>query len=246
MSNNKIVLITGGAKRIGAVFAQYFAKNNYDVAIHYNSSEKEAKKLCEKLSKYNVRTLIVKANLLNEKETAKIIPYVNKELGKITCLVNNASAFFNDDAKSLDRDIWDKNMEINLRAPFVLSAMFAAQLGKEKGNIINMLDYCVLNYSDKFVSYTLSKSALWSLTQISARTLAPNIRVNGIGPGHSLQNEREKDEKFKNAIKNTPLKHSAPPEELCNALDFILKSPSLTGQILAMDGGKHLIGAEFY
>ncbi len=242
---NKSVLITGAAKRIGREIALSMADDGWDIAIHYNSSKKEAEELLQEIVDKGVRACKIQADLANETQVLQIISQANEELGEISCLINNASSFKNDDITDMSRDIWDAHMQINLRAPVILSQEFAKQLNG-KGNIINMLDYCVLSPSDKFLSYTASKSALWTLTQTLAKQLAPNIRVNAIGPGHCLPNCKETDESFQEAIQSTPLKEAISVKDICQTVEFFLKTPSITGQIIALDGGKHLVNATFY
>ncbi len=244
--SEKVVLITGAAKRIGEALSLSMAKDGWDVVVHYNTSKKDADLLCKKINKLGRKAISVKADLSDEKQVRKIFLDANKTFKKITCLINNASVFYNDDIKKLSSESWKKHIDINLYAPIVLAQQFADQLGKNKGNIINMLDYCVLNLPDKFLSYAISKNGLWVATQMLARQLAPSVRVNGIGPGHTLPNDRETKETFDRARKKTPLQNGADVEEICNAVRFILSSHSMTGQILALDGGKHLIGADFY
>ena len=149
--------------------------------------------------------------------------------------------FERDEIDSADRESWDRHMETNLRAPFVLSQAFARQLPpEERGCIINILDQRVWNLTPHFTSYTLSKAGLWTLTQTLAMALAPRIRVNGIGPGPTLKNDRQSEEHFAAQWENVPLKRPTAPEEICQAIRFILDAPALTGQMIALDGGEHL------
>jgi NAD(P)-dependent dehydrogenase (short-subunit alcohol dehydrogenase family) len=244
---NKSVLVTGSAKRIGKAIAMHMASIGWNVAVHYNSSDSEAEALVDTIKKMGVNAVSIKADLGDEKQAKGVIEQAADGIGEITCLINNASVFENDKLSNLTAEKWHKHMEINLHAPLVLSQEFVKQLGaNSKGNIINMLDYCVWNLPDKFLSYAVSKSGLWAVTQILAKQLAPNVRVNGIGPGHSLPNIRESQESFEKAYKQTPLQVQTEPEEICRAIEFIIGSPSMTGQMIALDGGKHLLGAEFY
>jgi NAD(P)-dependent dehydrogenase (short-subunit alcohol dehydrogenase family) len=243
---NKTILITGSAKRIGREIALFMAKNGWNVAIHYNNSQIEAEELVQEIKILGVNACAVKADLNNEGEVNGVIAAVNAEIGEIDALVNNASYFKNDNLSGCEKKIWDMHMNINLYSAVIVSKYFVSQLNNKAGNIINMLDYCVWNLPDKFLSYSTSKYALWGVTQMLAKTLAPNVRVNAIGPGHSLPNEFETIASFELAKQKTPLRNGASPNEICKAIEFILDSPSITGQMLALDGGKHLIGAEFY
>ncbi len=156
-------------------------------------------------------------------------------------LVNNASLFENDTATTASRASWDAHFAVNLRAPFVLIQDFAAQLpGNAGGVIVNLLDERVWNLTPYFVSYTLSKSALWTLTQTMAMALAPRIRVNAIGPGPTLPSARQTPQQFQARCNAMPLRRGASPAEIAAALRFIVAAPAMTGQMIALDGGEHL------
>ena len=161
--------------------------------------------------------------------------------GPIDVLVNNASLFERDEIDTVTRESWTRHMEVNLRAPFVLSQGFAAALPEGiEGNIVNLLDQRVLNLTPHFMSYTLSKSGLWTLTRSLALSLAPRIRVNGIAPGPVLPSARQSAEAFSKQARATPLKRAVAPEEIADSVLFVLRTPSLTGQLIALDSGQHL------
>jgi NAD(P)-dependent dehydrogenase (short-subunit alcohol dehydrogenase family) len=242
----KVVLVTGAAKRIGKAIALHLASKGWSVVLHYNSSQDEANEVHEQIIKLGVDCFLVKADLSCEKQVRDVFKEYNNKFGKISCLINNASIFKNDVVDNLDSSCWRKHQDINLFAPIVLSQEFLKQLDGNKGNIINMIDYCVWSLPDKFLSYSISKYGLWGATKALAKQVAPNVRVNAIGPGHSLPNDKETNESFEEAKKMTPLKNGADVNEICRAIDFIIESPSFTGQMLALDGGKHLVGADFY
>ena len=162
-------------------------------------------------------------------------------MGPLGCLVNNASAFERDSAEDASRESWDLHLEANLRAPFLLSQGFARALPAERGGlIVNLLDQRVWNLTPHFISYTLSKSGLWTLTQTLALALAPRIRVNAIGPGPCLPSPRQSDAEFARQCALMPLGRGTTPEEIVSALRFLLAVPSITGQMIALDGGQHL------
>lgn len=235
------VLITGAAHRIGRAIALDLAANGYGVGVHYNNSEAAAVQLTENIIDSGGRAVAVKADLANEEEVKSIIPTVADALGPLTVLVNNASLFENDNITDATREGWDMHMDVNLRAPFVLSQNFCRQIpdGLE-GNIINILDQRVWSLTPYFMTYTLSKSALWTLTQTLALALAPQIRVNAIGPGPTLQNTRQTNEDFARQWSETPLGRKIMPDEIADAVSFIIHAPSMTGQMIALDGGQHL------
>jgi len=235
------VLITGAAHRIGRAIATDLAANGYGVAVHYNNSESGANDLASTITNSGGRAVALKANLANEDEIKSIIPAATKALGPLTLLINNASMFENDTVDDATRASWDMHMDVNLRAPFVLSQDFQKQMPNGlEGNIINILDQRVWNLTPYFMTYTLSKSALWTLTQTLALALAPQIRVNGIGPGPTLQNVRQSDEDFARQWSETPLGRKVMPDEIADTVRFIVHSPSMTGQMIALDSGQHL------
>lgn len=244
---NNIALITGGAKRIGREIALALAANNYDIALHYNNSKTEAEETAHDITQEGQKVFCVQADLSNHDEVSKIFSKINGNLGIINVLVNNASVFLNDNLEKMTTEIYNKNMQINLYAPLLLSQGLYKQLPDGIfGNIINMLDYSVWRPPLNFLSYNISKSGLWAATQHLALQLAPKIRVNAIGPGNALPNTHETLERFAKACNNSPLQIGTSTAEICNAILFLLNSPSITGQMLALDSGKHLVGAEGY
>jgi NAD(P)-dependent dehydrogenase (short-subunit alcohol dehydrogenase family) len=237
----KSVLITGAGKRIGRAIALDLASQGWDVAVHYFTSKDDAGDVVTEITRRGGRAVAVQANLGVEAETAGLVPAAVEQLGPLTALINNASVFERDEIDSADRESWDRHMETNLRAPFVLSQAFARQLpAEEHGCIVNILDQRVWSLTPHFISYTLSKAGLWTLTQTLAMALAPRIRVNGIGPGPTLKNDRQSEEHFTAQWENVPLQRPTAPEEICHAIRFILDAPALTGQMIALDGGEHL------
>mgnify|MGYP003353346002 FL=1 len=159
--------------------------------------------------------------------------------GAVTLLVNNASAFEHDDLAKATRASWDLHMEANLRAPFVLMQEFANQ-PDAAGVVINLLDQRVWNLTTEFVSYTVSKTGLWTLTQTMALAMAPRIRVMGIGPGPVMPSKHQTDAQFAAQAAATPLGIPAALGDIAGAVRFILATPSLTGQMIALDAGQHL------
>jgi NAD(P)-dependent dehydrogenase (short-subunit alcohol dehydrogenase family) len=237
----KVALVTGAGQRIGREIALDLAANGWCVGVHYNRSREEADEVVTNIIRDGGRAVALHADLSRESQAADLIPRAVEELGELTCLVNNASAFEPDEISDATRESWDMHIEVNLRAPFVLTQGFARQLGAQsRGCIIHMLDERVWNLTPHLMTYTLSKSALWTLTRTSAMALAPRIRVNAVGPGASLRGRHQSEEHFQAMAQNTPLQRGGPPEEICHAVRFILASPSLTGQMIALDGGEHM------
>ena len=242
MKKNPIALVTGGSKRIGKQICIDLAKNNYDIIIHYNKSKIPANDLKKEIIELGVRCEVIKCDFNKRQEVDKFYTNASKLLGKISCLINNASVFENDKIHNFTSKSWNKHLDTNLYAPIKLSKDFAKQHeNNTHGNIINILDQGVINPSIAFFSYNISKAALHSATIILAKSLAPNIRVNAIGPGPTIKNEYQSDKNFKKQIKSTLLKRGSKPQDISNTLNYILETESLTGQLIVVDGGEHLV-----
>ena len=237
----RTALVTGAAHRIGRAIALDLAAQGFDVAIHYNRSGEAAEELAAQIRGMGRRAAPLSADLAREVETGGLIGRVAEALGPVGVLVNNASRFEFDVWDKATRENWDVHMETNLRAPFLLSQNMARSLPEDaEGVIVNLLDQRVWNLSPYFMTYTLSKAGLWTLTQTLALALAPRIRVNAIGPGPTLKSERQNEDHFRVQLKATPLQHGADPVEIAAGIRFILAARSMTGQMIALDGGEHL------
>ena len=238
---NRSALVTGGARRIGRAIALTLAAHGWDVAVHYGTSRDDAETLAAEIRRRDRRAAALAADLTREAEVATLVPRAVEAVGPLALLVNNASAFERDDVLNVTRASWDRHLETNLRAPFVLMQEFARQLpvGAE-GSVVNILDERVWNLTPYFTSYTVSKAGLWTLTQTMALALAPRIRVNGIGPGPTLPSPRQSDEQFRQQVDLLPLRRGTTPDEIARTVMFILESPAMTGQMIALDGGQHL------
>lgn len=235
-------LITGAARRIGRHMALDLASKGWAVAVHYNGSHDEALKVVSDIKAMGGRAVAVQGNLADASSPASIMAQSVEALGPITCLVNNASMFQPDEAGTMTQQSWDDHLNTNLRAPVFLAQEFAAHLpASMSGNIVNIIDQCVLNLNPTFFSYTVSKSALWTVTRTLAQSLAPRIRVNAIGPGPALPSVHMKEGEFEMAEQATILQRGTSPEEIAAALSFILSAPALTGQMIVLDGGQHLV-----
>ena len=241
MEHPKIALVTGAARRIGRALAIDLARNGWAVAVHYNRSGKDAAKTVETIRRNGGTAVALQADFTDEGGIATLMTQTTDALGAIRCLVNNASVFERDEVGTANRDSWDAHLETNLRAPFVLSQKMAAALPEEaEGVIINMLDQRVWNLTPYFISYTVSKSALWTLTRTLALALAPRIRVNAIGPGPALPSARQTRTQFDDQSESVPLRRGPDLDEICRAAQFIIGANSMTGQMIALDGGQHL------
>jgi NAD(P)-dependent dehydrogenase (short-subunit alcohol dehydrogenase family) len=234
-------LVTGAARRIGRAIALDLAAHGWRVAVHYRHSAAEAAEVVREIVGRGGRAVALQADLAREAHIQALIPRAAEALGPLTCLVNNASVFEMDKIDTVTRASWDAHIETNLRAPLVLSQAFARQLpAAADGVIVNMLDQRVWNLTPYFLSYTVAKMGLWTLTRTLALALAPRIRVNGIGPGPTLPSPRQTPEQFAQQCRMMPLGRGTTLAEICAALQFILDAPAMTGQMIALDGGQHL------
>ena len=233
--------MTGAARRIGAAICRDLASHGFAVAIHANEALDEAEALAADLRQEGANAIAVQANLLNPAETENLISRVVSELGPLGLLVNNASIFREDSADSFDAEAFEQHFAIHVKAPSILSAAFLAQLpGEASGLIVNMIDQRVWALTPRFYSYTLSKSALWTATQTLAQAYGPRVRVNAIGPGPSFKSPRQTDEDFQTQLSALILKQGPAPEEFGQTIRFLFNTPSITGQMVALDGGQHL------
>jgi NAD(P)-dependent dehydrogenase (short-subunit alcohol dehydrogenase family) len=245
-------LVTGAGKRLGRAMALYLGQRGYDVAVHYAASETEAAEVVTTLRAMGRQAEAIQADILDEDATHSLVPRAVAELGgPLTVLVNNASIFEHDTIHTATRRSWDRHMESNLRAPFVLSQAMAAQVPPPvmddngepvaQGLIVNMIDQRIHKLTPEFMTYTLAKMGLWALTRTAAQGLAPNVRVNAIGPGPTMQGARQSVAHFAAQRAATILERGANPSDICAALGYLIDAPAVTGQILCIDGGQHLV-----
>jgi NAD(P)-dependent dehydrogenase (short-subunit alcohol dehydrogenase family) len=234
------VLITGAAKRLGRAIALDLAAASWNVALHYHGSAADAEQTAADVRKAGVRCETFQCNLSKEAETAALVGRATAVLGPLSALINSASLFENDDWKSATRQSWDDHMETNLRAPLILSQDFARQ-APDGSSIINIIDQRVLKPTPQFLSYSLSKAGLYWLTTTLAQGMGPRIRVNAVGPGPTIRNARQSEADFARQRDATVLKRGADSSDICAAIRYLLAAPAVTGQMLAVDGGQHLI-----
>jgi NAD(P)-dependent dehydrogenase (short-subunit alcohol dehydrogenase family) len=237
----RTALVTGGGHRIGRALALALAADGFAVAVHYHRSREAAETVAAKIQARGGAGLALGADLADEDAVRALLQETERAFGPVGCLVNNAAVFGDDAVATVSRASWDLHLAVNLRAPFVLIQELAARLPTEAGGVVvNMLDQRVWSLTPYFVSYTLSKAGLWTLTQTMALALAPRIRVNGIGPGPTLPSPRQTPQQFLRQRAQMPLGRGTNPQEIVAALRFIVSAPALTGQMIALDGGQHL------
>ncbi len=236
-----VALVTGASDRIGAAIARHLASNGYCVIIHYRSDPQRAKSVQADILADGGSAAIVRADLAKRSQRASLIAKAAKPFGALSVLVNNASVFVPDSTGDLDEALWDQHFAVHAEAPVFLARDFAAQLPPgAHGNIINIVDERVLHLSPAYFSYTLSKSVLWTATRTLAQSLAPNIRVNAIAPGPVLPHSRQSQAEFSRSVSALPLQRHAGPTEIAEGVLMLLNTRSMTGQMLALDGGEHL------
>lgn len=244
-------LVTGAARRLGRAMALELAAAGHDVAIHYSGSAAAAAEVAAAIGAMGRRAVTVQADLTVEAQMQTLVSRAADALGApITILVNNASIFDYDNIETATRDSWDRHLESNLRAPFVLTQAMAAQVPdpekdengepQAQGLIVNMIDQRVLKPTPEFMTYTIAKMGLWALTRTSAQALAPRVRVNAIGPGPTMQGARQSAEHFAGQRAATILGRGADPRGICDALRYFLTARAVTGQLICVDGGQHL------
>lgn len=244
-------LVTGAGKRLGRAMALKLAAEGHDVAVHFDRSAQEAEEVADQIRSMGREAITLQADLLSPDKTADLLPAASQGLGgPVTCLVNNASIFEQDQLISATTTSWDRHFDSNLRAPFILTQAMARQnlpvqldhTGEPRawGLVVNMIDQRVRNLSPDFMTYTLAKSALWTLTQTAAQALAPQIRVNAIGPGPTLANQHQSKDDFARQRAATVLQRGVNPEDITAALGYLLAAPAVTGQLICVDGGQHL------
>lgn len=242
-------LVTGAGARLGRAMAVYLAERGCDVAVHYASSQAGAEETAAQVKAQGQHATLMQADLLNEAAVQNLLPDAADALGgPVTVLVNNASIFEYDTLTSATRDSWDRHLESNLRAPFVLTQALAAQALEPAsdgeplatGLVVNMIDQRVRKLTPEFMTYTIAKMGLWAFTQTAAQALAPRVRVNAIGPGPTLKGSRQSEDHFAKQRASTVLERGANPSDITVALGYFLDAPAVTGQLICVDGGQHL------
>lgn len=234
-------LVTGAGKRIGRAIALDLAAHGWDVAVHYRSSRGQAEAVVDEITSAGARAAAVQADLADEAQSAALIGRAAATLGPVRLLVNNAAIFEFDRPESAEAARWQRHMAVNLRAPLVLTQSLVRQLPQDAdANVINLVDQRVQNLTPNYTSYTISKAGLWALTQHLAMALAPRVRVNAIGPGPVLPAPGMSEDAFARLDEAMLLGHGTSPDEICRAVRFILDAPSMTGELITLDGGFHL------
>ncbi|MBN1378175.1 MAG: pteridine reductase [Gammaproteobacteria bacterium] len=242
-ANNKVALITGGARRLGAAICRELHSYGYDVVIHYNTSQLAAEQLTLELNTVrNNSCTVFAADLGNTDQLESLVKHVVDHYGQLDVLINNASAFYPTPVGKITEQQWNELTTINVKAPLFLSQAVAGMLQQAEGCIINILDLYADHPLHRHVVYSASKAALTSITRSLARELAPAIRVNGIAPGAILWPEKTMSEQSKQAIlQQVPMQRTGNPADIARTVRFLaLESPYITGQIINVDGGRSI------
>lgn len=236
-----VALVTGGAVRIGRAICLELARAGYDIAVHVRRRGPADEVVRAEIEALGARALAFPAELADTGALADLLPAVTGRLGPVSLLVNNASEFQPDGAGDLDIDRWNRHFDANLRAPVFLSDAFARALPSDmRGAIVNIIDQRVLKPTPNYLSYGLAKNGLWAATRMLAQALAPRIRVNGVGPGPTLASIHQDSDDFARQCAALPLGAGPAPEDIAEAVVFLARARSVTGQMIAVDGGQHL------
>jgi len=238
----KTVLITGAAVRIGRCIALTMARQGWDIAVHFNRSEQQASELVDEINALGRRAFHFQCDLSDQKSVKALVPRAVARLGSLTCVVNSASVFEMDTATDFGQALLDRHMHINVAAPVLLAqALFEATPDGKQASAINILDQKLFNLNPDFLSYTLSKAALQCATTTLAQALAPKVRVVGIAPGTTSKSIHQDQYNFEQTHQFAPLGHSSTPQDIANAVHYLSSASAVTGTILVVDGGQHLI-----
>jgi NAD(P)-dependent dehydrogenase (short-subunit alcohol dehydrogenase family) len=239
----KNALVTGAAKHIGRAIALALAREGAHVALHFESSEKEVDELVAEIEGLGIRAVALRADLSDAGELEGLVSRATTALGKLEILVNNASIFPSDTLETIELASLRQNLEINAWAPLVLTRAFAAQT--ERGHVVNLLDSRVAGFDRTHVSYILSKQVLNALTRMTALELAPGISVNGVAPGLILPPAGEDESYVERLAQTLPLKRRGSPDDIAKAVVYLVTSVFVTGEVIYVDGGRHLKEYEF-
>ncbi len=236
-------IVTGAGARLGRAMAEALGADGWAVCVHYRGSKDGAEATAATIRQAGGRAEILSCDLADETERNGYVARAAERLGQpITLLVNSASSFADDTARAHSRGDWDAHIEPNLRAPIHLAQQLANEIPKdEKGLVVNLIDQRVLRLTPQFFTYTLSKAALWQATRTMAQAFAPDIRVNGIGPGPTLKSVHQTEAEFEAEAAATLTGEGSSPEEIIRALRYLISASSVTGQMIAADGGQHLL-----
>ncbi|MFZ6773726.1 SDR family oxidoreductase [Undibacterium sp. SXout7W] len=241
-SPRRVAIVTGAARRIGRQIALTMAEQGWDIVVHFGQSAEEAASVVAAIQTLGCRAIALACDLSDEAATRQLFQDAQHQMGRIDCVVNNASLFEEDQASTVSQMALDKHMHVNLAAPLILAqALHAATPEGQQACVINVLDQKLYNLNPDFFSYTLSKAALQCATTMLAQAMAPKLRVVGVAPGITMVSGHQSQDDFEQAHQATPLGRSSTPEDIARTVCFIADSPAMTGTTILVDGGQHLI-----
>ena len=230
------VIVTGGARRIGSSLSKRLAQDGFTVIIHYNSSSEEAENLARDIRRRGGNAEILQSDLSNLSEVHNLIDRAESSFGtNVAGLVNNASMYAHDDVETIDYQSFSSHMLVNSYAPLILSRELHK---REKGWVVNILDFKIESPNPDFLSYTISKFALASITNMLARELAPKLRINAVAPGHTLTSDYLDQDKLESVNSTAPLGFGPSPDDVADAVLYLAKAKSVTGQTIFVDSGE--------
>lgn len=240
MSGSRVALVTGGAVRVGRAISSALAEDGYRLVVHYNSSSGSADDLVDEIRAKGGEAVAIGADLADVEAVRRLAHEAQDVFGGIDVLVNNASVFPAERLEETDEALWDHTIAVNLRAPFFLIRHLAPTLRERKGVVINMADLAGIQTWAAYAAHGISKAGIVHLTRVAARSLAPDVRVNGIAPGTVLPPESMSDEEIRELAERAPLKKNGSPDDVVRALRYLLAADFVTGEILTVDGGRLL------
>ncbi len=235
----KAALVTGAAKRIGQAIALDLASQGYDIALHYHHSEIEARTTAVKIRKLKRRCELFPGNLASQSDVSSLLKNVLQEFPYLSVLMNSASVFEKSQLRTSSLEFFNKQFAVNFQTPYILSQEFAKHC--RSGQIISLLDTHITDYKTSYSDYLLTKKLLAEFTKLAACEFAPGIRVNAVAPGLILPPEGKRDDYLKRLALNIPLKRKGTPRHITQAVRFLIENDYVTGQIIFVDGGEHLI-----
>jgi NAD(P)-dependent dehydrogenase (short-subunit alcohol dehydrogenase family) len=242
MSVTAVALVTGAAKRIGRTVALALARDGWDVGVHYGASRDDALETVRAIEGLGRRAVALPCDLADEASVRRLVADCSGALGRVTCLVNNASLFAEDSIDNVSTESLQRHIQVNVAAPLLLAqALHAALPDDDRGVVINLLDQKLYNPNPDYLSYTLSKAALHEATTLLAQALAPKLRVVGVAPGITLTSGEQTAAGFAKAHTKTPLGRSSTPEDVAAAVVYLARAQAVTGTTLLVDGGQHLL-----
>jgi pteridine reductase len=240
--SSKVALVTGGAVRVGRAISLALAGEGMRVIVHYNSSSDDANELVDEIRRGGGEAAAIGADLSRSDEVRRLADEAPGVFGGIDVLVNNASVFPPEPLEETDEALWDHTLAVNLRAPFFLIRHLAPVLRERRGAVVNLCDLAGIQSWAAYAAHGISKAGLVHLTKVAARSLAPEVRVNGIAPGAVLPPESMGPDELAALERSTPLRRLGSPDDVVRAVLYLLRADYVTGEILVVDGGRMLRG----